>query len=581
MPPPPCVEIAVSPRPKAQLFDVCMCLPPSQAPSCLLRFPIWTPGSYLLREHARHLQDFYVETLQQQPLPFQRLTKNRWLVHHQGQPFRLRYSIWAAELSVRTNHLDDSHGFFNGAAMFFFTEETRPLPHHLHLHCPPGWLSACALPLLDENYVAPNFDALVDTPVEMGPHAQPFRFFVQNTPHEVVWWGQRPDDMQALLHGLEALCTTQAQFFGKLPFARYLFIVHAPEKGHGGLEHRASCTLLFGQENFSRENGREAFFNLASHEYFHLWNAKQIGAPNLQIPDYEGECYTPMLWALEGATCYYEKLLNFRAGLLSEARLLHLWAETLSELASTPGRLKMPLEEASLLAWTHHYRPHANSRNTGISYYVKGEAVCLLLDILIRQLTDNQRSLDDVFRLLWQRVQQGETLAERAFETAATQVACAPLEAFFNQALRSTEELDLSPLQYVGVEVLRKTPGAAPGAPPSPRAPRLYLGLHMEGNYVSYVEAQGPAYAAGIHPGDEVVAIEGQKYNPHTLPALLERSPIHTPLSLLFFRQGSLRQTPIAPRPPPEDICLLRRIQNPSPSQQHAFQAWLKGPPRE
>ncbi|MCL2315371.1 MAG: PDZ domain-containing protein [Proteobacteria bacterium] len=574
------VEIRVSPRPKIQLFEVCISFPATSTPSCLLRFPVWTPGSYLVREHARHLQDIHVETPAQQPLPFERLHKNHLCVHNQYQPFRICYSVWAAELSVRTNHLDDSHGFFNGAAMFFFSEETRHLPHHLYLQYPTGWLGACALPLSGGHYVAQNFDELVDAPVEMGPHAQPFHFSVLGVPHEVVWWGKQPANMHMLLRDMEALCTTQAQFFGKLPFERYLFIVHMPEKGHGGLEHRASCALLFGQENFSRENGMETFLCLASHEYFHAWNVKQITAQVLQKPDYENECYTRMLWALEGGTCYYEKLLNFRTGLLSEARLLQLWTETLAELATTPGRLKMPLEEASLLAWTHHYRPNAHSRNTGVSYYVKGEVVCLLLDLYIRQLTNNQRGLDDVFLLLWQRVQQGETLAEHAFEMAAVQVACAPMEAFFNQALRSTEELDFSPLQYVGLEVFRKAQRSTP--PPSPSSPmappcHLYLGVGLQGSHVAYVEALGPAYEAGIQPGDEFVALDGQRLNPLTLSELLAHPPPNLPLH--FFRQGRLCQTQIIPRPAPVEVCLLRRVQNPSPSQQHAFQEWLTGSP--
>ena len=563
------VDICVSLRPQAQLLDVCMTFPatPPDADdaSTLLRFPIWTPGSYLLREHARHLQDIRATSLEAHSLPVERLSKNRLRVHNQGQAFQLHYSVWAAELTVRTNHLDDSHGFFNPVASFFFSQQTRDLPHLLRLRGPPGWTAACALPCLGEGFFAPNFDALADSPVEMGPHAKPFSFLVHGVPHEVVWWGKLPPSMDKLLEGLQHMCAAQVQLFETLPFQRYLFIVHSPDRGHGGLEHQASSTLLFGQENLAQPNGLENFFCLASHEYFHAWNAKQIAAPALQRPDYESECYTRMLWALEGASCYYEKLLNFRAGLLSENRLLTLWSETLSELAATPGRLKMTLEEASLLAWTHHYRPHANSRNTGVSYYVKGEVVCLLLDLLVRQLSDNQRSLDDVFRLLWQRVQQGETLAERAFESAATQVACAPLEAFFHHALRSTEELDFSPLQHVGLEVC-----------PSAQAPAfpLSLGMHLQGNSVAYVHAQGAAFEAGLQPGDEVVALNGLQFGPqlsaHLAPGV--PAPLH------YFRRGRLCKTLLVPRPLPQGAFFLRYVDNLAPSQQRALQAWLRPP---
>ncbi|MCL2013282.1 MAG: M61 family peptidase [Cystobacterineae bacterium] len=568
---PSAVEIGVTPRPHAQLFEVRMSFPETVDASTVLRFPVWTPGSYVVREHARYLQDIRVENLQKQALPVERLGKNRLRVDNQGQAFQLHYALWAAELSVRTNHLDDSHGFFNGAATFFFSEETRHLPHHLQLQCPPGWFAACALAQVGPHYLANSFDQLVDSPVEMGPHAQPFCFSVLGIPHEVVWWGALPSNMDSLLLGLKNICTTQAQFFGGLPFERYLFIVHAPNEGHGGLEHRASSTLLFGQKNLAQENGLENFFCLASHEYFHVWNAKRISAPSLKKPDFENECYTRMLWALEGGTCYYEKLLNFRAGLLSEARLFQLWSETLSELAAVPGRLKMSLEEASLLAWTHHYRPHANSRNTGVSYYVKGEVVCLLLDLYIRQLTDNQRSLDHVFHLLWKRVQQGETLSEKAFEHAAVQVACAPLETFFNHSLRSAQELDFSCLQHVGLEICLKPPTS------STCHHRLCLGMHLQENNVTYVHPQGPAYEAGIHPGDQLLALKGQKFSPQLLTGLGAQALENMPLQLHYFRRGRLLQTSIALQPPPREVWVLRPVENPSPTQQHALQLWLKG----
>jgi len=575
------VDICVCPKPGAQLLDVCMSFPntafpktasaPMDAGSTLLRFPVWTPGSYVLREHARYLQDIRVENLENQALPFEWLSKNRLRVDNQGQAFHLHYSLWAAELSVRTNHVDDSHAFLNGAASFFFSEETRSLPHSLRLRCPEGWTAACALPRLGDSYLACNFDALVDSPVEMGPHATPLGFCVLGIPHEVVWWGKRPSYMDKLLLGLQKICTTQAQFFGSLPFERFLFIVHAPDKGHGGLEHRACSTLLFGQENLAQENGLEHFLGLASHEYFHAWNVKRMMPPAFQRLDYEQECYTRMLWALEGGSSYYEKLLNFRAGLLSENRLLQLWSETLSELASSPGRFKMTLEEASFLAWIHHYRPHAHSRNTGVSYYVKGEVVCLLLDLSLRQLTCNQRSLDDVFRLLWQRVQKGETLEERAFETAAVQVACAPMEAFFNHALRSTEELDLSCLQHVGLEAhwFAQAPSLLP-----------CLGMQLQDNTVRYVQALGAACQAGLQPGDELVALEGQKFSLQALTELLEQPLTGAPVELHCFRRGRLYQTQVFPRPAPKEACVLRPVDNPSPAQQRAFQGWLQGLPQ-
>jgi predicted metalloprotease with PDZ domain len=196
--------------------------------------------------------------------------------------------------------------------------------------------------------------------------------------------------------------------------------------------------------------------------------------------------------------------------------------------------------------------------------------VCFLLDVHVRYLTDNQRSLDDVLRLLWQRVQKGETLSERAFEAAAVQVACAPLETFFNRALRSTEELDFACLQHLGLEVSH-----ASSAPTN--APWLCLGMYLQGSLVTHVRAPGAACQAGIQPGDELLALDEHKWNSPLLPQLMEGLLGRAPLKLHYFRRGRLCQTQIIPEPAPLELCRLRHVDNPSPLQERALHAWLKG----
>src|SRR5262249_47346643 len=261
----------------------------------------------------------------------------------------------------------------------------------------------------------------------------------------------------------------ESALFGGLPMRRYLFLIYLADKGRGGLEHKASTSLLFARPNLLNSKGWEDFLTLAAHEYFHLWNVKRIKPRSLVPFDYSEESYTQLLWAFEGTTSYYDNLLVRRAGLMSASRYLNRLGECLTALHSTPGRKVQTLAEASMMAWIKHYRPDENSPNSAISYYLKGEIVAALLDLEIRRATQDERSLDDVMRLLWTRYGDERGVPEDGVERAATEVASRDLSAFFDRAIRSTAELDYSAFQHVGLEVkfrVKESPGDKGGSPP-------------------------------------------------------------------------------------------------------------------
>src|SRR5271169_2066298 len=437
------------PRPHSHLFEVEARFPPLDVLDAVL--PVWTPGSYLLREYARHLQDVSAQDEAGQPLRIERTDKRTWRVETRGRPAVLRYRVYANELSVRTSHLDGTHGYFNGASVFLHAESLRALPHRVRVEPPPGWSVFSALDWDGEELVAPDYDTLVDSPVEVGPH-EPLSFVAADVPHQVVVWGEPKPDGQRLVADLKAVCEAEADFFGGLPLRRYLFLVYLTDKGRGGLEHMASTTLLFGRQALQTQKGWEDFLTLAAHEYFHLWNVKRI-KPRALVPfRYGEEAYTRLLWAFEGTTSYYDNLLVRRAGLISPQRYLTRLGEALSALAATPGRRVQTLEDASLTAWVKYYRPDENTVNSAVSYYLKGELVALCLDLTLRQLTSDVHSLDTVMRLLWERFGDGRGVPENGVEAAAEEVAGQSLQPFFDRVLRSTAELDLSVLGHVGLE---------------------------------------------------------------------------------------------------------------------------------
>jgi predicted metalloprotease with PDZ domain len=568
-------------RPHSHLFEVEARFP--AGPDVLdAVLPVWTPGSYLVREYARHLQDVTATGPGGEALPLQRVDKRTFRVRAGGQAVTLRYRVYAHELTVRTCHLDGSHGYFNGAALFLYTEATRHQAHHVTVEAPEGWRTFCALERQGETFTAPDYDELVDSPFEVGPHT-PLAFTAAGVPHEVIVWGDTVPDAEKLATDLQRVCEAQARLFNGLPMARYLFLVYLTDKGRGGLEHKNSTALLFPRAGLHSMRGWEDFLTLAAHEYFHLWNIKRI-KPRSFVPfDYSQENYTTLLWAFEGMTSYYDNLFVRRAGLMSAQRYLTRLGETFTQLHTTPGRRTQTLAEASLLSWIKHYRPDENSPNSAISYYLKGEVVCVLLDLELRRATNGAQGLDDVLRLLWQRYGDGSGMPEDGIEAAVREVSGQDFTTFFDVAVRSTRELDYSVLSYVGLQVefrVRESSSDKGGTPPPRKSgevkPRGWLGLTTKGSdTLATVVEDSPAMEAGLCPEDELVALDGYKVDAASLLSRCEDKRPGDTVRLTVFRRDRLMDIPIVLGQKPADAVYFSRVDKPSDAQKAAFQAWL------
>lgn len=582
---PAAVRYRVSmPRPHSHLFEVEARFPAVDG-LLTVSLPVWTPGSYLVREFSRHLQDLRATGPQGEPLPLKRQDKRTFQIATGGKPVRLQYRVYANELTVRTSHLDGTHGFFNGATVFLYSEALRDAEHRVRVDPPPSWNTFCALRREDDEWVAADYDELIDSPFEVSPR-RPLHFEASGVPHEVVVWGEAPFEESKLVADLQKICETEAQMFGGLPLERYLFLVYLTDKGRGGLEHRASTALIFPRANLASSKGWEDFLTLAAHEYFHLWNVKRIKPLRLLPFDYGQENYTELLWAFEGITSYYDNLLVRRAGLISAPRLLTRFGESLSNLHQTPGRKMQSLSEASLMAWIKHYRPDENSPNSAISYYVKGEIVAALLDLEIRRATADARSLDDVMRLLWQRYGNGEGVPEDGVERAANEIAGTNLTSFFDRSLRSTEELDYSPFSHVGLEVkfrVRESPndkgGSAPRLKPGEVKPKGWLGVVLKGpSTVASVLAESPAMEAGIYADDEIVALDGYRVDGAGLLARCEEKKPNDTVRVTLFRRDQLMEVTVQLGAKPADAIYLATVENPTSAQRAAYFKWMQAP---
>ncbi|GAB4236907.1 MAG: PDZ domain-containing protein [Elainellaceae cyanobacterium] len=561
------------PQPESHLFEVRLQIKGWQAAQLDLKMPVWTPGSYLVREYARHLQDFKAEA--PQPLVWRKLSKNHWQVDTEDtEEVTVSYRIYANELTVRTNHLDATHGYFNGAALFFYIPGFEQQPLRVTVVPPKSeWRVLSPLPSLpqaENTFEVADFDTLVDSPFEVGIH-QLYDFEVQGKPHQLAIWGTGNVDPKRVVNDTQKIIEVESDLFGGLPYDRYLFLLHLSSQGFGGLEHKNSCSLIYSRFGFRADDRYQRFMQLVAHEFFHLWNVKRIRPKALEVFNYEGENYTPSLWFSEGTTSYYDLVFPLRAGIYDAKAYLKALGKEISRYLTTPGRLVQPLSESSFDAWIKLYRRDANSDNNQISYYLKGEMVSLLLDLLIRAKHENQRSLDDVLRQMWQQFGQPEIgFLPEQLQEVIEKVAEEDLHDFFQHCLHSTEELPFE--QYLQLFGLRIKPEETAHLPP-------FLGLTLKSGQgqelVKFVEYGSPAQQAGIDIDDELLAINDIRVKSSDLNDRLQDYRPGDTVQITVFHGDELRTYPVTLGIPRSTSYQLVPVEKPSKEQQQMFEGWL------
>ena len=658
--------------PGAHLFEVSVWVARPDPAGQRLSLPVWIPGSYLVREFARHLDSVSAQACRRLPkvlhgksaaaqasvaarstkrpaarssasddadtmtVGIRKIDKNTWLcdaLPDAGLGLMVRYQVYAWDLSVRAAHLDTTHGFFNGSSVFLCVQGQEDSPCSVDILPPDGeafahWKVATTLPRPEMSaggsrsakgsadalyrfgrFRAPDYDALIDHPVEMGDF-QLAHFDAGGCRHEIAVTGRASVDFERLIRDLKPICETEIAMFDpehrKAPVQRYLFLVMAVGDGYGGLEHRASTALICSRDDLpwpgmrGTPSGYQTFLGLASHEYFHTWHVKRIKPARFAPYDLDREVYTELLWVFEGFTSYYDDLTLVRSGAIDEAAYLKLLAQAMQRVASNPGRRLQSVAESSFDAWIKYYRPDENTQNAVSSYYVKGSLVALCLDLLIRERTQGQRSLDDVMRLLWQRYGRGfyDTDTQRIgsrtgkpngmkgsagrSRSAATKTAARASHRTMEETVspdtapdvvqegttgRGVGEADMPALiqEATGLDLRRQIRAWAYGTEELPLARllkpmgltvvterpedvRVSLGMRtgMRDGELTILAAErdGPAAAAGLSAGDRLVAVDGLRCTEGRLKTLLaRRAPGETVLVAAFRRDELLMVT--------------------------------------
>ena len=585
----------------AHLFESTCTIAAPAANGQRFRLPTWVPGSYLIREFARHFVAIRAES-PDGPVKLVKDAKDTWWAAPCAGPLTVIATVYAYDLSVRAAYLDPTRGFFNGGALFLCPEGFEAAGCELAIIAPRdplprGWRVATTLAPIDVDasgfgrYAAVDYDELIDHPVEFSDFDSA-AFEVGGVRHDIAVSGRHRGDLQRLARDLEVVCRWQAELFdgaagASPPFKRYLFQIAAVGDGYGGLEHRSSTSLLCSRDDLPQPgaiqptDGYRRLLGLASHEYFHSWHVKRI-KPAAFVPyALSREAYTRQLWAFEGFTSYYDDLALRRSGVIDTQSYLELLGRTITSVLRTPGRRRQSAAEASFDAWIKYYRPDENTPNAGVSYYLQGALIGLALDLTLR---DCGSSLDELMRELWRTYGRSSTgVPEDGIERLASDLAGRNLADFFARHVAGTEELPLADLLGAVGIALRLRParngGDRGGTAPSGRGsgPQCWLGAVVAAPEprLKHVFNDGPAERAGLAAGDLVVAVDGLR----ATNALLERiADVRRPGETIIvhaFRRDELITTSVVLAAAPHDTCWLEIAPNASESAQQRRLAWL------
>ena len=571
-PAPPTISYTVSmSKPATHLLEVEMRFAWETMPErAELKMPVWTPGSYLIREYARHVESFSAKDAAGTDLTWRKTDKNTWQIDAKGkQEIVARYNVYANELTVRTNELNDEHAFFNNSALLMFPKDHLQAASTVKVVPFGNWKAATGLPRVEgqENvFRAENFDVLYDSPFEVSDFKE-ISFDVQGKPHRYVVTGEGNYDLPKIAADTAKIVEEGYKIFGDLPYNDYLFILNT--RGGGGLEHLNSTALQFNRLGFTARY--KDFLNLVAHEYFHLWNVKRIKPDALGPFDYETENYTKSLWFAEGGTAYYESVLNRRAGIINADEFLTARETQISALQNRPGRFETSLEDASFDAWIKYYRPDENAVNNQISYYDKGELVNFLLDVEIRKSSNGAKSLDDVMRYLYaEYAKKNKNYTPEDLQKISETMAGKPLNDFFEKYVRGTEEIDYNEiLNGIGLQL---SDGAAANQ-------AAYLGATVRQDVdrliVTAVPKNTPAYEQGLNANDQIIAVDGNRASQTFLASYLSEKKPNDQIKLTVFRFDQLREMTIVLSGRARQDFQIKPVANPTDDQKRLYKEFL------
>tara|TARA_R110002167_G_scaffold35981_20_gene114474 strand:+ start:732 stop:2555 length:1824 start_codon:yes stop_codon:yes gene_type:complete len=578
------------------LIDVILTINSPSQIGQTLSLPAWIPGSYMIRDFAKHIIKLQAHTDSGQIVPVTKSDKQTWHLPPCESIIVVTYQVYAYDLSVRGAYINEQYAFFNGSNIFLQVESQSDLPCSLSLnHCNYPTLTAdnvaTTMPVFELEtdkasalYQADNYAELIDHPVLIGQFDKHL-FTAGEIEFELVFAGGHQSDMQRITNDLGQICQQHLSLFAApAPIQRYLFITLLTDAAFGGLEHRASTALMFARNDLAHANEPaipsepyRTFLSLCSHEFFHTWHVKRIRPIELVQGSLATETYTEQLWIYEGITSYYDDLLLQRSKVISIEDYLVVMGQNLTRLERNKGRLKQSVAASSYDAWTKFYKQDESAINHIVSYYNKGAVIAMCLDLLIRQQSHHQYSLDNVMRYLWDTYGRTDTpTPPTVIHDILIKQFDIDLSEFLAAAVHGTQDLPTAELlAEFGISLNYRTrkDNNDKGGTAEKKGIKHDFGASFKaketGIEISQVVEQSSAYDAGILVGDIVIALDSWQIGATNILTMLDRLDLSKPCVVSLLRDKRFMQVILEVRPAINDTIYLS-IENPE-----KMRAWL------
>jgi predicted metalloprotease with PDZ domain len=497
-------------HPERHIFGVTVRIPKVRD-QVTVQMPAWN-GLYQIRDFSSHMMQVSAKDEEGHPLPLRMLDKQSWSVSGNGN-VTVSYPIFWDEPGPFSSQLNSDHAFLNFGTILMYvpdrrTEDTKVAFEDL----PESWRVAVELVAAGTpaghhfgSYVAPSYDALIDAPAEIGRFDE-FHTEAGGRPIRIVVHGDA-GDRSRLVDSLKRIVEYEVSLMGGAPFREYLFLFHIGNNfGGGGMEHM-NCTAISADVPAQLPS-------YSAHEFFHAWNVKRIRPQSLEPVDYSREMWTRSLWFAEGVTSTYGAYVLLRTGIWSAPQFYGNLADEIKELQSRPAHRWQSVEQSSLDAWYEKY-PLYTRPEESISYYNKGQIVGVLLDLLIRDRTDNRGSLDDVLRALNEEYARAgrfyddseglRTVMENVIRKKAP-AADADLSEFFRRYISGSDEIPYSDFLARAGWTLRDT---------SQRRATLGFSVNRDNSAspsIASVDRESGASEAGLKEGDALISLNGEPF---------------------------------------------------------------------
>ncbi len=585
------------PAPQTQRVEVEATFAGAPSGPLAVHLPTWRPGRYQILDLASGLSRLEARDGDGSPLAVRKTAKSTWEVEGASSgEVRVSYSVYANELGSRTRHVDATHAFLSGSSVFVYTPSLRQAPVEVRVDLPENWKIASGLEQSGESALrAPSYDVLVDSPIELGLHDL-LTYAQGGKTYEVVVWPQGVRfDRERLLADFAEITAEHVGIFGRAPFDRYVFLVHAGGGARGGTEHLNSTIMQVNRSalegSFERTKAYKRFLGLVSHEFFHTWNVKQLRPEGIQPYDYQAENYSTLFWVAEGTTSYYGPLTLARRELTKPKEYLEALAADIDAVRRRPGSGVQSLADSSFDAWIKFNRPSPDDVNTTVSFYRRGALMSLVLDAWLRRQSEGQTTLDDVLRTLYQNhpLSSGG-FSEGHLRVALQEAATADPSALFDRHVHGNDPLPLEEaLETFGLELYLKPRKRGEGEEKDEAEPenddseelraRADLGVTLadrnDRTTLRAVLAGGPAYAAGLHPGDELIALDGRRLRASDEVARLSLYEVGETVEVTVMRHDELLRFDVVLAERADGKWALRHAKSPTARQKASYESWI------